>query len=161
MRERSQSGFSLVEVVIALGLLAGVLISIGGLFVIGGKQVKSGRTSSEALALGKEIQEEMNAWGYTQIWGMFGYNGQAATYTVDTRTNATCTPWQTTLNQKLGPSAYALIKLDSVQNAAGTTTNFADASGNILAKTVRVSVTVNWTELPGRARSVTVGTTKN
>lgn len=151
----------MVEVVIALGLLAGVLIAIAGLFIIGGKQVKSGRTSSEAIALGREIHEGMNAWGYAQLWSMFGYNGQAATYTVDTRTNAACTAWQTTLASKLGTAAYATIKLDSVANAAGTTNNFADAAGTILAKTVRVSVTVNWTEIPGRARSVTVGTTKN
>ncbi|HVQ35485.1 MAG TPA: prepilin-type N-terminal cleavage/methylation domain-containing protein [Candidatus Bathyarchaeia archaeon] len=161
MVRRNERGFSLVEVVIALGLLAGVLIAIAGLFIIGGKQVKSGRTSSEALALAREIQEEMNGFGYTQLWSYFGYNGEATTYTVDTRTNAACTAWQNTLRTKLGNSAYANIKLDSVTNAAGTTTNFADAGGNILAKTVRVAVTVNWTELPGRPRFVTVGTTNN
>jgi type II secretory pathway pseudopilin PulG len=158
---RNERGFSLVEVVVALGLLAGVLISIAGLFIIGGKQVKSGRTSSEALALAREIQEEMNGFGYTQLWSYFGYDGQANTYTVDTRTNGACTAWQTTLRTKLGNSAYANIKLDSVANAAGATTNFADAAGSILAKTVRVAVTVSWTEVPGRPRSVTVGTTKN
>jgi type II secretory pathway pseudopilin PulG len=158
---RNERGFSLVEIVIALGLLAGVLISIAGLFVIGGKQVKAGRTSSEAVALAKEIHEEMNAWGYAQIWGMFGNNGLANTYTIDTRTNGACTAWQNTLRTKLGTSAYANIKIDSVPNAAGTTNDFADASGNILAKTVRVSVTVNWTEVPARPRSVTVGTTRN
>ena len=93
---RNERGFSLVEIVVALGLLAFVLISIAGLFIIGGKQIKSGRTSSEAMALAREIHEEMNAWGYTQLWSVFGYNGQAATYTVDTRTNAACTAWQTT-----------------------------------------------------------------
>jgi type II secretory pathway component PulJ len=51
MRGRKETGFSLVEVVIALGLLAGVLITISGLFVMGAKQVKSGRASSEALAV--------------------------------------------------------------------------------------------------------------
>ena len=158
---RNERGFSLVEIVIALGLLAGVLISIAGLFIIGGKQVKSGRTSSEAMALAREIHEEMNAWGYTQLWSMFGYDGVATTYTVDTRTNAACTAWQNTLRAKLGNSAYANIKVDSVANAAGTTSDFADAAGNILAKTVRVSVTVNWTEVPARPRSITVGTTKN
>lgn len=161
MRGNGGHGFSLVEVVIALGLLAGVLITISGLFVVGAKQVKSGRTSSEALAVAKEIHEAMYGWGYSQLWGMFGYDGQAATYTVDTRTSSACGAWQTTVQTKLGPSAYASIRVESVQNAAGATNNFADASGNILAKTVRVSVTVHWTEVPGRERSVTVGTTRN
>ena len=151
----------MVEVVIALGLLAGVLIAIGGLFVVGEKQVKSGRTSSEAVAVSKEIQEDMYGWGYAQLWETFGYDGQAAAYTVDTRACGVCGGWQTTLTTKLGPSAYATIDVRSVANAGGMTNNFADASGNILAKTVRVSVTVNWTELPGRARSVMVGTTRN
>ena len=161
MRGHGQRGFSLVEVVIALGLLAGVLITISGLFVVGAKQVKSGRTSSEAVALGKEIHEDMVGWGYSQLWGKFGYDGQAVTYTVDTRTSSACGPWQRTLAAKLGPSAYATIDIASVANATGTTTNLADGSGNILAKAVRVSVTVNWTELPGRERSVTIGTTRN
>jgi type II secretory pathway pseudopilin PulG len=154
-------GFSLVEVIIALGLLAGVLITISGLFVVGAKQVKSGRTSSEALAVAKEIQEDMYGWGYSQLWGMFGYDGRAVTYTVDSRACAACSGWQSTLAAKLGPSARATIKIDSVAPAVGSVQNFADASGAILAKTVRVSVTVLWDELPGRERSVTLGTTRN
>ena len=161
MRGHDERGFSLVEVVIALGLLAGVLITISGLFVVGAKQVKSGRTSSESLALAKEIHEDMYGWGYSQLWEMFGYDGQAATYTVDTRSCGACSAWQTTLATKLGPSAYANIKVDSVANAIGAVNNFADASGNILAKSVRVSVTVYWAEVPGRERSVTLGTTRN
>jgi type II secretory pathway pseudopilin PulG len=161
MRGPSERGFSLVEVIIALGLLAGVLIAISGLFLVGAKQVKSGRTSSEATAVCKEIQEDMYGWGYAQLWKTFGYDGQATTYTVDTRACAACVPWQTTLAAKLGPAAYATIQIDSVANAFGTTSNFADASGNILAKTVRVAVTVNWVEVPGRARTITVGTTRN
>ena len=161
MRDPKESGFSLVEVIIALGLLGGVLIAISGLFVVGAKQVKSGRTSSEATAVAKEIQEDMYGWGYTQLWGAFGYDGQAQSYTVDTRACGPCGAWQTTLATKLGTSAYAAIELESVANANGTIANFADASGNVLAKTVRVSVTVHWTELSGRVRSVTVGTTRN
>jgi len=161
MRGRGERGFSLVEVAIALGLLAGVLIAISGLFVVGAKQVKSGRTSSEGLAVAKEIHEEMLAWGYSQIWTAFGYDGQAASYTVDSRTNAACSVWQSTLQSKLGPSAFATIQLASVADADGALLNFADGSGNILSKNLRISVTVSWTEVPSRPRSVTVGTTRN
>jgi type II secretory pathway pseudopilin PulG len=160
MRAR-EGGFSLVEVVIAMALLAGVLIAISGLFIIGGAQVKSGRTSSEALAVGKEIHEEIVGWGYSQLWKAFGYDGQAIRYTVDTRTCAPCAAWQTTLATKLGPSAYAAIDVESVADATGTINQFADAGGTILAKAVRVRVTVNWEEVPERVRSITVGTTRN
>ena len=161
MASRGERGFSLVEVIIALGLLAGVLITISGLFVVGAKQVKSGRTSSEALAVAREIEEVMHGWGYAQIWTTFGFDGRATTYTVDTRSSTPCAAWQTTLTTKLGPSAYANIKLDSVANAVGTVQDFADGSGAILAKAVRVSVTVHWTEVPGRERSVTLGTVRD
>lgn len=156
-----QKGFSLVEVVIALALLAGVLITISGLFVVGAKQVKSGRASSESLAVAREIHEEMYGWGYSQLWEMFGYDGQAVRYALDTRTCGTCSAWQTTLVTKLGPSAYGNIEVVSVANANGAVNNFADAFGSVAAKTVRVSVTVHWTEISGRERSVTVGTTRN
>lgn len=161
MRGRDEGGFSLVEVVIALGLLAGVMITISGLFVVGAKQVKSGRASSEALAAATEIHEELYGWGYSQLWEQFGYDGQARAYALDTRTCGACGAWQSTLTSKLGPLAYASIELQSVANATGVVKDFADAFGNVLAKTVRVSVTVHWTELSGRQRSITVGTTRN
>ena len=160
MRGRD-GGFSLVEVILALGLLAGVLITISGLFIVGAKQVRSGRASSEALAVATEIHEEMYGWGYSQLWRMFGYDGQAASYALDTRACSACGGWQSALAEKLGPSAYASIGLNSVANAIGAVDNFADAFGNVRARTVRVIVTVHWTELSGRQRSVTVGTTRN
>ena len=163
MRRSNEAGFSLIEVVIALGLLAGVLIAIGGLFILGGKSVKSGRTSSEALAMGKEIVEEMNGWGFTQLWENFGYDGQAATYTVDTNTCATsdCTSWQTALVGKLGSSAHATIKIDSVTQGAGAPPNFQDAGGAVTTKNVRLTVSVLWTQVTGRNRSVQVVTSRN
>lgn len=162
MRRRLERGFSLIEVVIALGLLAGVLIAISGLFILGGRSVKSGRASSEALAAAREIVEEMNGWGYTQLWAGFGFDGQAATYTVDTRTStaAPCPPWQAALVSKLGSSAYAIIKIDSVAQTGQPTPNFANA-GATLARNVRATITVHWTEVTGRIRQATVVTTRN
>jgi Tfp pilus assembly protein PilV len=163
MKRRDERGFSLVEIVIALGLLAGVLIAIAGLFVLGGRSVKSGRTSSEALAAGKAIVEEMNQWGFSQLWSNFGYDGTAKTYTTDTKTcvTADCTGWQNGLVAKLGSSAHATIKIDSVAQAALAVPDFADGAGTTLAKNVRVTVQVSWTQVPGRNRQVAVVTTRN
>jgi Tfp pilus assembly protein PilV len=162
MRRRDERGFSLIEVVIALGLLAGVLISVGGLFILGGRSVKSGRTSSEALAAGKEIVEEMNGWGFTQLWSVYGFNGQAATYTADTNTNtaAECVAWQSALVAKLGSTAHATIKIDSVAQTGQPTPDFVTA-GAVTAKNIRVTVTVLWTEVTGRTRNVSVVTSRN
>jgi Tfp pilus assembly protein PilV len=153
----------LVEVVIAMALLAGVMIAIAGLFVLGGRSVKSGRTSSEALAAGKEIVEEMNVWAFAQLWQNFGFAGTAKTYTADTSTCTTtdCTAWQTALVAKLGPSAHATIKLDSVAQAALTAPDFEDGAGTVTAKNVRLTVNVLWSQVPGRNRQVSVVTTRN
>lgn len=163
MRRGDERGFSLIEVLVALGLMAGVLIAIAGLFVLGGRSVKSGRTSSEALAAGREIVEEMNAWGFTQLWGNFGLAGTANTYTVDTATcvTADCTGWQNALVAKLGTTAHATITLDSVAQTGQPVVNFMDGAGNILARNVRVTVNVLWTQVPGRSRQVAVVTTHN
>jgi len=163
MKRRDERGFSLIEVVIALGLLAGVLIAIAGLFVLGGKSVKSGRTSSEALATGREIVEEMNAWGFSQLWSNFGLAGTATTYTVDTAscTTSDCTSWQSTLRAKLGPTAHATIKIDSVAQGSLTVPNFVDGGGSVTAKNVRLTVNVLWTQITGRNRQVSVVTTRN
>jgi len=163
MKRRDERGFSLIEIVIALGLLAGVLISVAGLFVLGGRSVKSGRTSSEALAAGKQVVEAMNGWAFAQLWTNFGYDGLAKTYTVDTTTclTADCVAWQSSLVSKLGPTAKATIQIESVSQAALAIPDFADNTGYTTAKNVRLTVNVNWTQVPGRARHVTVVTTRN
>ncbi len=150
MKRREERGFSLIEVVIALGLLAGVLISISGLFVLGGKQVKSGRTSSEALSVGRDILEEINGWGFKQTYSLFGFDGTAATYNVDTRTNAFAAKWQQVLDQKL-LNAYATIEVRSLANGAVPNLDTTRA--------IRVLVTVRWQD-GTRPRSLQVGTVR-
>ena len=156
MKTSKQGGFSLVELVLALGLLAGVMLAIAGMFSVGGKQVKSGRTSSEALAVGRQILEEMNGWAYRQTYENFGLDGAAATYSIDTRTstNAFAQKWHGILRSKLGPNAYATIALASI---VGTGTAPVMNSGT--AKNYRVTVTVHWTEIT-RPRTVTVATVR-
>ena len=163
MKRNDAHGFSLIEVIIALGLLAGVLISVSGLFILGGRSVKSGRTASEALAAGKEIVEEMNGWAFTQLWSNFGFDGRAKTYTVNTQTcgTADCTGWQAALVQKLGTSARATVQIDSVAQGVLAVPDFVDAGGATTAKNVRLTVSVLWTQLGNRNRTVTVVTTRN
>lgn len=151
MRRKGERGFSLVEVIIALGLLAGVLISISGLFVIGGRQVKSGRTSSEALAVGRTILEEMNRWGFRQTYEMFGFDGSATTYAVDTRVNAYAQKWQPALTEKL-VNSFATVQLQSLGPGASPPNMSA-------TRAIRVLVTVQWDEGP-RHRSAQVGTVR-
>ena len=166
MRRTDASGFSLIEVVIALGMLDAVLLSIGGLFVIGSRTVRSGRASSESMAMAKKISEDMGGWGFTQLWGNFGLSGSGqTTYTIDCRTNTAngfCPGWQTTIQGELGTTAYSTITLTSVTDAAGNTPVFVDAAtGATKARNVRVLITVFWTEITGRTRNIQLDTTRN
>jgi len=151
MRSR-ESGFSLAEVVIALGLLAGVLVAVAGLFTIGGKQVRSGKTATAALASARGILEEMDRWGFRQTYGLYGLDGSAASATIDTRTNAYAQKWQPGIEGDLGNGAYGTIQLQSL---AGSGT---PPAMNV-ARSIRVSVTVHWEE-GARDRTVVLGTVR-
>jgi type II secretory pathway pseudopilin PulG len=149
-RDRSR-GFSLVEVVVALGLLAGVLISISGLFALANRQLDGGRNHSTALAVAKDILEEMEGWGYSQVWSTFGVDGSAARHTVDTRTNGFAAKWQAMLESEL-VNCYAEIELASVDDSPpGPALRDAGA--------IRVRVTVHWEEGP-RSREVSLATVR-
>jgi len=149
VRKRGERGFSLVETIVALGLLGGVLISITSLFILGGRSVKSGRTSSEALAVSRAILEEMDGWSFRQTYSIYGYDGLATSYAIDSRTNSYCTKWQSTLASKLRNS-YANIDVTSLGTGPPNLS---------VTRAMRVVVTVNWTE-GSRPRSVRLGTVR-
>jgi prepilin-type N-terminal cleavage/methylation domain-containing protein len=139
---RDERGFSLVEVIVALALLGGVLISIAGLFVIGARQVESGRESTEALSVARGIIEQMNKWGFQQTYLLFGANGTATTYTFDTRTitdppTTGMAKWQPMLTEKI-PGSYATISVTSLGPGTPPALN--------LTRAMRVVVTVRWAE---------------
>ena len=151
MNRNNERGFSFIEVIIALGLLATVLVSISSLFVTGRHQVRAGRSTSEALALARSILEEMESWGFSQSYSQFGLDGSAPSYTIDTRTNTYAGKWQDVLEGALLES-WAEIRLASV-TTGGSTPVLSAANG------VRIVVTVHWSENQ-RERRVDLGTVK-
>ena len=150
MTRKQPNGFSLVEVVVALGLLAAVLISISGLFLLSNRQVHSGRTQSTALAVARDLIEEMNGWAYRDVYGSFGLSGSAVAYTVDSRFNTFAAKWQQALDADL-QGGYALIDLESIADGAAPPLNDARA--------LRVTVTVAWKE-GLRSRTVQLATVR-
>ena len=151
MTRRREGGFSLVEVILALGLLAMALVSIAGLFVLGGRQVKSGRSSSEALSVARAILEEMEDGGFRRTYEIYGFDGAAASYVADTRSNAYASRWQPELDASLH-DGYALVELTSVG---------PDGSRPPMNRSlaIRVLVTVQWAE-GRRHRELWLGTVR-
>jgi len=149
---RDQRGLSLVEVILALGLMAAVLISIAGMFVLSERQVVSGKTSSEALAVGRAILEEINGWGFQQTYQVFGFDGAAQSYTVLSTANAYAAKWQTLLDDSLDRGSVATIAIQSLGPAS--------PPPNLNAtRTIRVTVTIDWTE-GERPRQISVSTVR-
>ena len=151
MRRRDANGFSLIEVLLALGLLAGVLVATATLFVVSDRSVKGGRTASEALSVARSIVEEIQDWGFDQTYRGFGLDGTLASYTVDTRSNAFALKWQAILAQKLR-HGHATIELDSLASSG-------PAPALAGAQAIRVLVTVHWEEGP-RRRSIQLATVR-
>ncbi len=149
-RRRAEGGFNLIEVILAIGILAGVLVSISSMFVLGGRQVKSGRTMTEATVLAHDLMEEFDSASFT---GLYTGLGAAATDTtktvVSTATGSPIVAWQPEIARKLeGGSATVNI----LPIGAGTP-DFGTADG------IKLTVTVSWNEL-GRAQSVSVATVR-
>jgi prepilin-type N-terminal cleavage/methylation domain-containing protein len=141
-----ERGFSLIEVVIAIGVLAGVLLSICSMFILGGRQVKGGKTMTEATALAHDLMETFDKLSYTGLYTTFGAVAADTTKSVTT-TGATnpITPWRTEVERKLD-NGVATTRLDPVGG-----TNFGNAIG------IKMTVTLSWNEL-GRPQSVTLST---
>jgi prepilin-type N-terminal cleavage/methylation domain-containing protein len=65
---KGQEGYNLIEVLIAVALLATVLVAIISLFVLGGRYVKSGKELSKATALGIDAMEEMRNLPFAEVY---------------------------------------------------------------------------------------------
>ncbi len=150
MARRDQAGFSLVEVIVALGLLTAVLVAIGSMFVLGQSSVRSGRELTEATSIAQHIMEDINKLSYNGL-KIFFVGAQNLTtltsYTADTRvaTSYAETQYKSLIDNQLF-KGYALIVLQPI-------------GGNIkpavwsTGEAIRITVTIHWTELR-RSRSV-------
>ncbi len=54
---------TLVEVLLALGLMASVLISVASLFVLGGQRVKGSRNMTQGMAIASNVMEDLYSFG--------------------------------------------------------------------------------------------------
>ncbi len=134
----NEKGFNLVEVIVAIGLLAGVLLSIAGLFTYGGRFVKSGKEMTEALSIAQDILEELDKLGYKSLYTEFGSLVTDTSCTVDTITNSFAQKWQPGIDEKL-QEGKATITLEPVGGSLSPPT-FASGRG------MRITIIVDWKE---------------
>lgn len=149
-RTQRQKGFSLVEVILALGLLGGVMVAISSMFIIGGRSVKSGKEMTEALSVAQDIMEEIKSFSYRSTFQEFGGTPTDTGVTSDSTTPGDpAEQWQPVIDSKLH-EGRAVIQIVPV---GGPDTPPELGSADYL----QVRVTVEWTEGP-RSRSVSLQT---
>ena len=149
-----EAGFNLIEVIVALALLAVVMLSISGLFAQGSHQIKAGKEMTEALAKGTDIFEDIHALSYRRTWQAFGASGTDTSLTADTRTNTFAQRWQADIEEALW-NGYALITVTPLGvdtlTAGCTAANFQCGLG------MRLEVTMHWEER-GQAKQLPLAT---
>jgi type II secretory pathway pseudopilin PulG len=149
-KQDPEGGFSLIECVIAIGVLAGVLLSIASMFILGGRQVKTGKTLTEATALAQGLMEQFDKESYNSLYLNLGAVATDTTRTVlSTTTGSPIQSWQTEIARKLN-NGLASVRIDAM---GPSSPNFGSAAG------IKVTVTLNWNEL-GRAQNVSVSTVR-
>jgi len=143
-------GFSLVEVIIAIGVLAGLLLSVASMFILGGRQVKAGKTITEATTLAQDMMEEFDRASFTSLYTILGAATTDTTRTVvSTTTGSPIAGWQTEIARKLANGA-ATVRIDAVGTG---TPDFGTAAG------IRLTIDIAWNEL-GRPQTVKLSTVR-
>lgn len=146
----SPIGFSLIEVLIAIGLLASVLLSVASLFVLSSRTLKAGRSLTEATVLAQSMSEWLGAQSFEGTYLGLGASAVDSTWTADSADpGGPLSRWRSALEQDLD-QGEATVQLEALGSGAPT---FGTAAG------LRVIVTVAWSDL-GRPRRVTLASAR-
>ena len=164
---RTEAGYSLIECLLAAALLTSVLVSISGLFILGTKNVKSGRELTKAATIANSHMEEVMSWNFDKVYGIAGGISSDMTKTLTTTAanpafigDATDTAawavivdaWRTDVKAQLQNGAVT-YRVDGVGRLpAGGDPGLVTY---LEAPFLRVTITVSWTEAGGRQRHVT------
>lgn len=156
-----EAGFSLIEVLFALAILAGVMLSIASLIYIASRSVTSGKSNSESLATARAILEELKEFGFHQTYTLLGHDGSQPAFVLDTAevdagtlapdVEAIVGPWHTGLKDSLKTSRIEIRFASIVET--GIPPNLEDSDSIV------IEVTVYWTEFL-RNRSVRLCTVR-
>lgn len=139
-----QRGYSLVEVLISLGLMTGVLVAISSMFVLGGTYVKSGKTLTTATALAQDMMEDINKQSYTGLYLLLqgaSPDPNATSAVSDTRVPGSVA--NTLWGNQIRSNLYKGFGVVTMAPIGGTATPATFASG----EGIRITIEMGWTEL--------------
>jgi hypothetical protein len=117
----------------ALGLLAGLLVSVTGLLALGGRQVGAGARASHALAVAQAVLEDLDLRAYRRTYSDLGCDGTLPACRVTSGQPAT-RAWDPLARASLPGGGLEV----SVVAVGATSLDAAPA--------LRIAVTVTWPE---------------
>jgi len=82
MRKRTQSGYSLVEVLIAMAITSVVLLTVVTLFYMGRRNVYSGKQTTYAVSVGTRMMEDISTMTANDLLANFNITNSTAQSTV-------------------------------------------------------------------------------
>jgi hypothetical protein len=129
--------------VVALGLLAGVMISAAGVMVVATRYVKSGRSGSVALSVARDATEEIDGWPFHHVLDELQCDPALAVCNVDFgNPTPAVAAWKQQL-QQLSPEAEMALELTPL-----------DEAGSLgAASALRIEIRIGWSDGP-RAREI-------
>lgn len=104
--KQGQRGFNLVEVLVAMAITAVVIISVATLFVMGRRNVYSGKQVTAAVAVATRITEDLSHMTHAEVYDKFGL-AKTANYAGATLTGSTSVEGSTYKNCVLRTEADA------------------------------------------------------
>src|SRR5881394_1268744 len=119
---RTEAGYNLVEVIIALAVFGIVAITIFTLFVMGRRNVYSGKQASQAVAVGTQVLEDLSSLNKKMIYnGSFGIADTAtgASVTLKQVSGSTVPTWAHAKVRSTDPSVMASPPTDISTEATG------------------------------------------
>jgi type II secretory pathway pseudopilin PulG len=164
----SDAGYSLIEVLAAAALLAGVLVAILGMFIYGGQSVNAGKMLTKATSLSNDVLEEMRQLSFKQAYQLIEDGGNPANDTRYVWNSPTNTPnWPDDASSQAVLNAWRLQVAKGLPRGTMTVTvrGLADLGSNppeatfANARVLQIVITVRWTEAR-RQRSVVFETIK-
>lgn len=140
---RAPRGTSLIETIVALGLLTGVLLSACGLFESAARQVRAAANVSLALATARTVLEELELASFQGVLALLACDGALASCEA-----AATVPAVAAWNARAGKALHDGLVQVEVETV--------DGSALVQAPGLRVRVRVSWSEGPRRPALVLV-----
>jgi prepilin-type N-terminal cleavage/methylation domain-containing protein len=171
MEQNNQRGYNLVEVLIATAMLGVVVMSILTLFVMGRRNVYSGKQMTRATSAATHAAEDLSPLTTDEIWTAFG----VTTTTTTTSPTIAGTAYTNVIVRSTTSTVAAedaggylarwraLLPASAIRNGRVhvifTPTDYATTNDPTSARLVRVRIVAEWAE-GRRVRSVTIDTVK-